>query len=340
MRRTCSFRRVRRGARLNTVLWLACAASLLAACSYGGPAPVFDRSYGNREPAQTSEPGIHIVQAGETVYGIAQRYGVSTRALIDANTLGPPYRLSVGDRLRVPAAQAHVVQRGDTLYGISRRYDIDMASLARANQLRPPYVIRVGQRLALPIDATPGATPTAQLASAAPDSSPVTVTPLAAPAAGPPGVSKIGAHPPGTPRPKPAFRPMPSVPPRDHGGFVWPVDGRVVSVFGAKSAGLHNDGLNIAAPRGAPVRAADNGVVAYAGNQIRGFGNMILIKHQGGLITAYAHADTLLVSRGDVVSRGQVVARVGSSGGVPAPQLHFEVRQGSRAVDPRKYLPS
>ncbi len=130
------------------------------------------------------------------------------------------------------------------------------------------------------------------------------------------------------------------MPPRDDGGFIWPVNGRVLSSFGAKASALHNDGLNIAAPMGAPVRAADNGVVAYAGNKIRGFGNMLLIKHAGGLITAYAHADKLLVARGDVVSRGQVVARVGKTGDIDAPQLHFEVRQGSQAVDPRKFLPS
>ena len=102
---------------------------------------------------------------------------------------------------------------------------------------------------------------------------------------------------------------------------------------------MHNDGVNIAAPLGAPVLAADNGVVAYAGKEIRGFGNLLLIKHDGGLITAYAHTDTLLVGRGDTVTRGQVIGKVGTTGGVDTPQLHFEVRQGTRAVDPKRYLP-
>ncbi len=113
----------------------------------------------------------------------------------------------------------------------------------------------------------------------------------------------------------------------------------MVSSYGAKTSGLHNDGVNIAAPRGAPVRAADNGVVAYAGKEIRGFGNLLLIKHEDGLITAYAHADSLLVKRGDVVTRGQVVAKVGQTGSVESPQLHFEVRRGTEAVDPARYLP-
>ncbi|MBM3582541.1 MAG: M23 family metallopeptidase, partial [Alphaproteobacteria bacterium] len=101
---------------------------------------------------------------------------------------------------------------------------------------------------------------------------------------------------------------------------------------------LRNDGINIAAPKGAPIRAAESGTVAYAGNELRGFGNLLLIRHANGLVTAYAHADEILVKRGDTVSRGQIVARVGNTGGVPSPQLHFEVRQGRRAVDPEPYL--
>ncbi|MDH3739464.1 MAG: peptidoglycan DD-metalloendopeptidase family protein, partial [Alphaproteobacteria bacterium] len=193
-----------------------------------------------------------------------------------------------------------------------------------------PHTIWVGQRLFLPFGTGPAAAPATQVARAkAFPQSPASVPGPSAPASAA-----------GVPRPKPVFRPAPPVPPREAGGFIWPVEGRVLSTFGGKAAALHNDGLNIAAPMGAPVRAADNGVVAYAGDKIRGFGNMLLIKHSGGLITAYAHADKLLVNRGDVVSRGQVIARVGKSGGIDAPQLHFEVRKGSQAVDPRKFLPS
>ena len=329
-------------------------AFVLAACSaFSGPAPVVDRSYGEREARRANAAGGHVARRGETVYGIAQRYDVSTRALIERNNLRPPYRLAAGTRLQLPAAQVHMVRRGETLYAISRRYGVDTASLARANRLRAPYTLQVGQRLALPFGSRPGTgaapAPATQVARAPPPRgqlpkkslSPGSNTPSSSTSgsgtssAGAPTVSGVPR-----PRPEPVFRASAPVPKRDAGGFLWPVDGRLLSSYGAKSAGLHNDGLNIAAPMGAPVRAADNGVVAYAGNQIRGFGNMLLIKHSGGLITAYAHADKLLVARGDVVSRGQVVARVGKSGGVNAPQLHFEVRKGSQAVDPRKFLPS
>ncbi len=345
--------------RFGAVPWLALCAVVLAACSSAtGPAPVIDRSYGERPaPSAADQPGVHVVQHGETVYGIAQRYDISTRALIERNNLRPPYQIAAGTRLQLPTPQVHTVRRGDTLYAISRQYRVDMASLARANRLGPPYTIKVGQRLTLPFGSPPKTAPVTQVARAEPIQKPrspaaVTVTPLPTPRPASPAkltpaapattvsVPPQSSQAAGIPRPKPVFRPAPPVPARDAGGFVWPVDGRVLSSFGAQGSGLHNDGLNIAAPLGAPVRAADNGVVAYAGDQIRGFGNMLLIKHADGLITAYAHADKLLVARGDVVSRGQVVARVGKSGGIDAPQLHFEVRRGSQAVDPRKFLPS
>jgi len=320
--------------RFGALAWLVLCALVLAACgSFSGPAPVVDRSYGSRQ-ARTAAPGIHVVRRGETVYGIAQRYDISTRALIEHNKLRPPYRLIAGSNLNLPPLQAHSVRRGDTLYAVSRRYGVDMATLARANRLRSPYRIQVGQRLILPFDTRRGGAATTQTARVQPAEKPRTPAITGTP----PGSSSAKGVP--RPRPKPVFLPSPPVPQRDAGGFVWPVDGRVLSSFGAEASALHNDGMNIAAPMGAPVRAADNGVVAYAGDQIRGFGNMLLIKHSDGLITAYAHADKLLVARGDVVSRGQVVARVGKSGGIDAPQLHFEVRRGSQAVDPRKFLPS
>ena len=122
------------------------------------------------------------------------------------------------------------------------------------------------------------------------------------------------------------------------GRFIGPVSGRVVSGYGPKGEGLHNDGINISAPRGAQVRAAGAGVVAYAGNELRGFGNLLLIRHAGGWVTAYAHNAKLLVRRGQKVSQGQLIARVGSTGSVIKPQLHFEIRRGRRAINPARQL--
>jgi murein DD-endopeptidase MepM/ murein hydrolase activator NlpD len=135
----------------------------------------------------------------------------------------------------------------------------------------------------------------------------------------------------------PAAEPL--APPRG-GRFVWPVKGRVLGGYGPGPGGTHNDGINIAAPTGTPVIAADDGDVAYAGNELRGFGNLVLVKHGDGWMTAYAHCDKLLVHKGDRVRRGQPIARVGATGSVSEPQLHFEVRRGTRALDPAGYLPA
>jgi murein DD-endopeptidase MepM/ murein hydrolase activator NlpD len=131
---------------------------------------------------------------------------------------------------------------------------------------------------------------------------------------------------------------IPAPEPRGSGKFLWPVNGKVVSPFGPKEGGLHNDGINISAPLGTPVRAAENGSVVYAGNELRGFGNLLLIRHADGWVSAYAHCEALLVKRGDRVRRGQVVARVGQTGAVSSPQLHFELRKGAQAIDPMDEL--
>ena len=120
--------------------------------------------------------------------------------------------------------------------------------------------------------------------------------------------------------------------------FLWPVKGEVISGFGQSATGLRNDGINISAPRGTAVRAADNGVVTYAGNELRGFGNLVLIRHAGGWVTAYAHLDGIDVQTGAEVQRGQIVGRVGQTGNVAEPQLHFEIRRNGAPVNPREFL--
>ena len=182
----------------------------------------------------------------------------------------------------------------------------------------------------------PGQAPT----SLRPPGSKPSPTPVPSPAATtPPPVAPpvapqqevAAAAPPPKPEPKAEVG---APPPRGGARFLWPVKGKLISGFGPKPDGLHNDGLNIAAPKGTAVVAADNGVVAYAGNELRGFGNLLLLKHSDGWITAYAHLDKIEVERGASVKRGQVIARVGQTGGVSSPQLHFELRKGSQAVDP------
>ena len=120
--------------------------------------------------------------------------------------------------------------------------------------------------------------------------------------------------------------------------FDWPVQGKVISEFGSMASGVKNAGINIETALGTPIHAAADGVVSYTGNELKGYGNLILIRHPGDYVTAYAHAETVLVARGAKVVRGQVIAYAGTTGGVDVPQLHFEIRHGTAPVNPRPLL--
>jgi murein DD-endopeptidase MepM/ murein hydrolase activator NlpD len=120
--------------------------------------------------------------------------------------------------------------------------------------------------------------------------------------------------------------------------FHWPVRGRILSAYGKKPNGQQNDGINVSVPEGTPIRASEDGVVAYAGNELKGFGNLVLIRHADNWVTAYAHLGTIDVKKDQKVKRGETIARAGQTGGVTAPQLHFEIRKGSNPVDPEKHL--
>jgi murein DD-endopeptidase MepM/ murein hydrolase activator NlpD len=318
-----------------------------------------------------------VVEAGDTIYTISRRYDVPTKVIIARNGLQPPYTLTAGQSLILDPTRTHTVVRGDTLSQIAVKYRVEMRLLATANDLQPPYVIRVGQELWIPDPFTQAAAPV-QVASAGEPPAPLTaqraprsaitsetLTPPPGSPAPPPG-SVVQAPPPAVaseqaPQPLTPDQPVsqapattapaePEValavppppltepPPRASSRFSWPVNGKVLAGFGSAGKGLHNDGINIAAPAGTQVRAADNGVVAYAGNELKGFGNLLLIKHADGWTTAYAHNEKLLVGRGDQVKQGQVIAVVGRTGNVDSPQLHFEVRKGTQAMDPMEFL--
>lgn len=180
----------------------------------------------------------------------------------------------------------------------------------------------------------PGQKP-APVVAEAPAARPVEAAPPPPPSPQPPPAAQPSQEVAAVPPPKPA-EPEPA--PRSSGRFLWPVKGKVISNYGPKPDGMHNDGINIAASKGTPVVAVDNGVVAYAGNELRGFGNLLLVKHADGFITAYAHLDRIDVERGASVKRGQAIGTVGQTGAVTSPQLHFELRKGSQAVDPRDRL--
>ena len=260
----------------------------------------------------------------------------------EARQLGPRSGPAV-----TASGRRHEVAPGETLSEVAVRYQVPLSALARLNGIRSPYVVQTGQVLALPTGAVkPKPAPVLVAKRSVP---PVADSPPAAP---PPGELQVASL---STSPLPAVISRPASlgqgirepaahsttpPPLSGNGFLWPVRGRIASAFGSKPNGTRNDGVNIRAPEGTPVRAAENGLVVYAGNEIAGFGRMLLLSHADGFITAYAHNEKLLVEVGDRVDRGQKIATVGRTGNVTSPQLHFEIRDGRKALDPAALLDS
>lgn len=261
-----------------------------------------------------TQAGTITVAAGDTYFSLARRHKVSLQSLVRVNRAQPPYALSTGQRLTLPSERLHEVQKGETLYAISRRYDVTVTALARQNNLSEPFTLKLGAKLAIPNSAG------RQIAEAQ----------QAAPADARANARQIGRS---KPNQKVAVA-IKQPAPKRRGRFIKPVSGRVISDYGPKTGGRHNDGINIAAPRGAPVKAAENGIVVYAGNELKGYGNLILIRHSDGWVSAYAHLDQFAVKAGARVKQGQQIGRVGNSGSVSEPQVHFEIRKGARAVNP------
>lgn len=277
-----------------------------------------------------------IVGTSDTLEGLAKRYNVSAAAILQANGYRGPRALSPGQSLIIPrhggvaapavaaapskpvatAATTHVVNRGETLMSISRRNHVPVAELARANGLAPTAQLKIGARITVPgartaAVAAPASAPVAAPASfaAAPAGAVTTAPATRVAAAEPPQKARLASA---TTTP---VEVVPETPTRaaDATGalptFRWPVRGRVVTGYGAKTNGKSNDGINVAVPEGTPIKAAEDGVVAYSGNELKGYGNLVLVRHANGFVTAYAHASELMVKRGETIKRGQVIAK-------------------------------
>lgn len=210
----------------------------------------------------------------------------------------PVRRVSPG-AAAAPQLATHIVASGDTAYSIARRYGVSLQDLKSANGLDDGFNIHPGESLRLPVELP-------AVATAAPTPKPVLLAR----------------------RDRNAGR----------GQMIWPVTGPVISAFGPKDDGRFNEGVNIAIADGTPVWAAADGLVTYAGNEIRGYGNLVLIRHDNGLVTAYAHNEKLKVRKGARVHQGDVIALSGATGTVATPQVHFEIRRKGHAVDPLSVL--
>jgi murein DD-endopeptidase MepM/ murein hydrolase activator NlpD len=304
-----------------------------------------------------------IVGTSDTLETLSHRYNVSPAAILQANGYKGPRVLSPGQQLIIPhpvaavaapalvapvskpvavasaAPSVHVVNHGDTLLSIARRNHVSVPELAKANNIDPTAKLKLGMKLIVPGAKTAAAVPPAVVASAQPAA-------VAAPPA-----TKLAVV---TPDPQQKARLAQAAPTAEDVAtenpvkaadatgalptFRWPVRGKVITSYGAKTNGKANDGINLAVPEGTPVKAAEDGVVAYSGNELKGYGNLVLVRHSNGYVTAYAHASELLVKRGDTIKRGQIIAKSGQSGEVGSPQLHFEIRKGSSPVDPLQFL--
>jgi murein DD-endopeptidase MepM/ murein hydrolase activator NlpD len=291
------------------------------------------------------------VGRGETIESVARHYGVPVSAILEANGFREGAVIRSGQRLVIPryvparepsraaaAAPAarpddiiHTVAPGETLMRIAHHYSVELSTLARANKIQPYSKIEIGQRLTIP-----GGRRVAALREPAPKAAPPrTVAPAESVGSVPVENARIAM-------PEPQPHQQSAVKTAEAAGslpsFRWPVKGRIITAFGAKVNGAQNDGINLAVPEGTPIKAADDGVVAYAGNELKGYGNLVLVRHANGYVSAYANASQLLVKRGETVKRGQVIARAGQTGNVSSPQLHFEIRKGSTPVDPLQFL--
>jgi murein DD-endopeptidase MepM/ murein hydrolase activator NlpD len=320
------------------------------------------------EPAYVSAPrnattvprgGTVRVEQGMTLYSISRANGLSVVQLAAANGIAPPYTVSTGRVLRIPGVAhavapnlanvpeeqyasdepvkkasrgMHTVTGGETLFSLGRTYGVSPYAIADLNDLPHDQSLNVGQRLRMPsgtrksiVAKVPAVEESEQIVSSEElvenDETPQLDEEIPVVKPVPKQTAELAV--------RPAM-----------GGMRWPVKGKIISEYGAKPNGLKNEGINIAVPEGTGVRAAESGVVAYAGNELKGYGNLVLIRHEGGWVTAYAHAKELFVKRGDTVKRGDVIAKAGQTGSVSSPQLHFEVRKGATAMDPLKFLAS
>ena len=339
----------------------------LCACTQQ-PASV--QSYGVQKGAGST--GIHTVLSGDTLYSVSQNYRLPMREIITLNNLKPPYALNVGHRLKLPPPNEYKVRSDDSLSSIARLYEVSPNRLANLNNLQPPFNLQQGQVLRLPtktIEAQRQSSLAQRSMTARANQLDSNNRPYNSASYNNASISPVERMvlPPKTPASKinnpamgrsvldrtgdsqteqvevkqaQAVREKISNTPKlsKKNNFMRPIDGKVISSFGPKKNGLHNDGINIQGVRGTPVRAAENGVVVYNGNDLAGYGNLVLIRHENKLMSAYAHLDKTLVKRNAQVVRGQAIGTVGSTGQVDKPQLHFEIRRGSTPLNPDKFL--
>ncbi|MSP33757.1 MAG: M23 family metallopeptidase [Rickettsiales bacterium] len=261
------------------------------------------------------------IGSGDTLYSISKKYQTPLRDIIEANNLSAPYSLKLGSKIIIPQPTYYKVKAGDTLYSVSRDWQMKINDIVALNDLRAPYKLNAGQLIKIKNNGqTTVANENKKLVVQNEESSSKQGAIVSSDLSqnSPPIVEKILEH--------------------KNNKFSWPIKGSIISRFGPKKGGLYNDGLNITAKEGSLVKASEDGLSAYVGNELKGYGNLIIIKHSDGWITAYAHLSKSLIKRGEKIKKGQTIGAVGSTGNVDSPQLYFGLRKGRDAVNPENYL--
>ena len=268
-----------------------------------------------REATETATRSFSTidVRKGDTLYSLARRHGLSVAELAGWNGLVPPYMIKPGQRLRLSAVEqggqdktrsTHTVRKGETVYGIAKQHGVSIADLITANAIKDVSQLAVGKTLHLGV---------------ADEGTKQEKTPVALSSS----VKRIKKD--LLPKKRYFLSPLAS-------------RGEILMGFGKLDNGYHNDGINIASKQGTAVRVVEDGVVAYRGDDVKGFGHLVLVSHGGGWTSAYAHLSEVKVVQGQQLTRGALLGHVGASGHVTRPQLHFELRYHRQAVDPRAYV--
>lgn len=307
----------------------------------------------NNSVIRLPSPQYHIVQKGDTLFAIARSYNVSVSQLIAVNHLSDPEHILAGSKLKF-TDQSHESESINTQTVAALPSSADSTASVKVAELAPLPESSLASKTSDGNAALSSEKPTAAIATTS-NSTPAPASTLsdeemeaatlqAVPAKQSPSALSEAARPKPasiTSATTPASLPTSSSPVTDNAtnNFIWPVQGKIISRFGPRKGGLYNDGINISAPEGSEVRAAADGTVVYSGNELRGYGNLLLIKHDNGYVTAYAHTSKNTASKDDIVHKGDVIAYVGKTGHVSSPQLHFSLRRDRKAVNPEKYLP-
>ena len=246
------------------------------------------------------------VKPGDSLFIIAKQNKIPLRNLIEANNLEPPYKLYPGDKLKIPSKRnTHVVRYGENISIIAHKYGISSNDVTSINNLSRPYIIRPGQILVLPYNIVNSDSNTTK--------------------------NKIEIK---------ADKNESKAVGKAKDNFIYPVNGKIISKFGSVRNGVKNDGVNISAKKGTAIKASAGGKVVYVGNALKGYGNLIVIKHDNNWLSAYAHNDEVYITKNQNIKQGEVISTVGLTGDVETPQLYFSLRKGRKAVDPKLYLSS